>query len=653
MTYGAVMDVSANELLIVSGYAALIDSIREVCAELGISPVTMEWERADDKLLLALADMFRDTGRPDVIISRGAVADIIERAFTDIVVLRAEPDDVDLLEVLADAAGMGPRVGFLIYAPHAVAFKVEAMRRILGLEELRPYPFRSKHDIERLIARARDEGMDVMVGGGNLGKRTGEALGYPVLFVETGKRSIHSAIAQAMAIIEARRGEKNRLRSLKTVVASVQEGIITLHGDRVMLANEAAAAMVRLPAEKVADQECADVTVADLAPALRRFLARGRIGEEVVRMGNQVLFCKKVRLSDAPHRDEIMLLCRNVTEIQHQERKIRRELHAKGFTARYLFEDIIGRSASLSELIDNARTFAETDANILICGESGTGKELFAQSIHNASSRRNGPFVAVNCAAIPETLLESELFGYEEGAFSGARRSGKPGLFELAHEGTIFLDEINSLPIALQGVLLRVIQEKQVRKVGSQSMISIDTRIISATNSNIERLIAANAFRSDLYYRLNTLNLRLPALAGRREDIPVLTGHFLARYAARYGVPAPTLSPGDRALLQAHSWRGNVRELENVVHRYVILNKSGDKKPLHMCLDARQAEADNIPASAQDTFCVSRGTLDEIERQVITRYLEESHWNKQAAAERLGICRATLWRKIKNTGIGV
>jgi len=639
------MDISAGELLIVSGYASLIDSIREVCGEFGISPATIEWERANPELIDTLADMFNEAGRPDVIISRGAVADMIERSFTDIVTLRAEPDDIDLLEILAEAAAVGPKVGFLIYEPHAVGFKTDAVRRMLGIETLLPYPYRSRDDIERLITQGRDDGMDVMVGGGKLGKRTGETLGYPVLFVETGKRSIRSAITQALAIIEARRGEKDRLNSLKTVVASVQEGIMTLRGKRITMLNDLLADMLQLPHEKLTYQNTTPLTVDDLGLPLRRFLSREKPAEAIIRIGARVFFCKKVPLADA-RRNETMLICRDVTEIQQQERKIRRELHAKGFTARYNFDDIIGKSPTLQPLLTKARTFAGTDANILIHGESGTGKELFAQSIHNASARRNRPFVAVNCAAIPETLLESELFGYEEGAFSGARRNGKPGLFELAHEGTIFLDEINSLPIALQGVLLRVIQEKQVRKVGSQSIISVDTRIISATNNDIERLIQENAFRSDLYYRLNTLNLTLPPLADRREDILTLAEHFLSRYAARYRAAPHRLTEDDKALLLAHTWSGNTRELENVMHRYVVLNKAGSS-PLSLCLDSPPPHPARAGTMEGPGLTVRRGTLAQIEHEVIMRCLEENRWNKQKAADELGICRATLWRKLK------
>lgn len=640
-----------RELLIVSGYTTLIDSIREVCDDVGISPFIIEWEQADRHLIDRLARHSAEHGEPDVIIGRGAVASLVERSFANVVVLRAEPDDVDYLEVITRAASIGPNVGILLYEPHAYAFKTEVLRRTVGLNELRVYPVSSKDDIKSMIVAGKRDGMNAMVGGGILGKCTGEAMGFPVLFVETGKRSIRLAISQAIAVIEARRGEKRQLDALKTVVSSVQEGIMTLCDGRITLVNEILAGMLHLPHEKIPEDGKAPLALKSLDPILVRFIRQEKTAEEILRVGSLMLFCKKVVLSEHPARHETMLICRNVTEIQQQERKIRRQLHASGVTARFQFGDIIGESPALRSVIARARTFAGTDANILIHGESGTGKELFAQSIHNASARRNRPFVAVNCAAIPETLLESELFGYEEGAFSGARRSGKLGLFELAHEGTIFLDEINSLPIALQGVLLRVIQEKQVRKVGSQSVISIDTRIISATNSDIGRLIGENAFRQDLYYRLNTLNLRLPPLVERREDLPPLAGHFLALYAAKYGARGLYLTDADKALILTHSWPGNVRELENVIHRFVVLSKTGGVKSVRECFDTPGEATVRRAGDAAGSLTVARGTLAEIEREVIAHYLEECRWNKQAAADKLGICRASLWRKMKTAAL--
>ena len=230
-----------------------------------------------------------------------------------------------------------------------------------------------------------------------------------------------------------------------------------------------------------------------------------------------------------------LIFIKNVDRIMEEESRIRRDLVEKGLTAKYSFRDILGHSAAIRDNIRMAERYSKVNSNVLIIGETGTGKELFAHSIHQMSKRSRQPFVALNCAALPESLLESELFGYEAGAFSGAVKGGKMGLFELAHKGTIFLDEIGEIPIALQAKLLRVLQEKEIRRIGSTSVHPIDVRVISATNINIEEKIREGQFRSDLYYRLNLLDIYIPPLRERKEDIQELVDAYLARFACEIG----------------------------------------------------------------------------------------------------------------------
>lgn len=263
----------------------------------------------------------------------------------------------------------------------------------------------------------------------------------------------------------------------------------------------------------------------------------------------------------------------DVTYIRRLERKSREESLQKGFVAKHSFDDIVHVSAVMDECIRRARLFSRSDKTVLIQGESGTGKELVAQSIHNASSRRNKPFVAVNCAALPESLLESELFGYERGAFTGARQSGKKGLFEQANGGTIFLDEIGDMPLALQSRLLRVLQEKQVMRVGADSIIDIDVRVIAATNQNLMAKMEEGIFRSDLYYRLNVLPCHIASLRDRREDIVPLFLSFIGQRSI----------PGDLAArLKSYDWPGNVREFENTAEYYTMMRDFDMPLPEHI-----------------------------------------------------------------------
>jgi propionate catabolism operon transcriptional regulator len=288
------------------------------------------------------------------------------------------------------------------------------------------------------------------------------------------------------------------------------------------------------------------------------------------------------------------------------------------------------------------------DATVLIGGESGTGKERFAQGIHNASRRAAAPFVAVNCAAFAESLLESELFGYEEGAFTGARRGGKPGLFEAAHTGTLFLDEIGEMPQALQAKLLRVLQEKEVLRVGGTEPTPVDVRIIAATHRDLRGLVEEGAFRADLFYRLNILNLHLPALRERPGDILLLAAHFLAAALGRLQLAPATggLPPSLTPLLAAYRWPGNIRELENVIERIAVFYGAGDPTA---------GEGEALRSVVPELFVRDEGSgtpdLGRIarsgEQAHIRAVLDECGGDRGAAAQRLGISRTTLWRKLR------
>jgi len=301
----------------------------------------------------------------------------------------------------------------------------------------------------------------------------------------------------------------------------------------------------------------------------------------------------------------------------------------------------------MRELVERARKYARVDSTVLIRGETGTGKELFAQSIHNESARASFPFVAINCAAVPESLLESELFGYEEGAFTGARRGGKQGLFEQAHKGTIFLDEIGEMSITLQSRLLRVLEEREVMRVGGDRIIPIDVRVIAATHVNLLEAISSGGFREDLYYRLNKLALEVPPLRHRLADIPLFCTHFLDRYGKRHGGQAKTLTPEAVGIFQSYSWPGNVRELQSIIERLVVCVESGviDSRDVQSLMHDELCGSKIEPRAAVPPSPVT--SLDDMARDAIRRALAESGGNRSVAADALGISRATLWRKLK------
>lgn len=328
----------------------------------------------------------------------------------------------------------------------------------------------------------------------------------------------------------------------------------------------------------------------------------------------------------------------------------------RGFAARvagskavYTFDRILGDSPPLMEVIEQAKTIARGNTTVLILGESGTGKELFAQSIHNASPRASRPFVAVNCGALPRNLVESELFGYEDGAFTGASRTGKPGKFELADGGTIFLDELGEMPMDAQVSLLRLLQNGEVTRIGGKSSRTVSVRVIAATNKNLEEAVRQHTFREDLYYRLNVFTLVLPPLRSRMSDIELLAEHFLLKFAGSLGKDVRGFTPGALALLRRYQWPGNIRELENVIERMVHMSQGVPSIDIDV-LPANILNHEGIPGGAPRP-AVPRGLLSHQEKETIVRALQEAGGNIRATAKALGISRSGLYVKMRRFGL--
>lgn len=342
---------------------------------------------------------------------------------------------------------------------------------------------------------------------------------------------------------------------------------------------------------------------------------------------------------------------RSIIEKIRPEYKEKEKTTTSSLTALYSFDDIISNSALIRHYKQRAKSFAKTELPVLITGDSGVGKELFAHAIHTESNRSDKPFVCINCAAIPDTLIESELFGYEAGSFTGANKNGKIGKFELAHGGTIFLDEIGELPPMMQSKLLRVLQENQIEKIGSSQSTTIDVRVIAATNIDLLKHIDNKTFRADLYYRLNVLNLNIPSLRERSEDIPLLIEHFKSLFYQKNGI-YKVFSKEALKILTAYHWPGNIRELKNIVYRLMVIAQSevinhdlipDDILEAHFSLYADQYDA--------NTLLENRSTLNnimrDIEAQIIEDTLKLCDNNKTKAADLLGIKRMTLYRKLK------
>ena len=430
------------------------------------------------------------------------------------------------------------------------------------------------------------------------------------------------------------------------ILDSIVDGVFTVDENwQITSFNSAATQITGVPREEAVGQRCCDVFHASICEnecALRQTLETGRSITckpiYVVKAdGNRI----PISISTAILKDHDGKLIGGVETFRDLSvvEQLRKELEEK-----YTFADIIARSAAMRRLLDVLPQFGESNSTVLIEGASGTGKELFARAIHDLSNRRDKPLVAVNCGALPDTLLESELFGYKAGAFTDARHD-KPGRFALADSGTIFLDEIGDVSPAMQSKLLRVLQEGVYEPLGSIESANVDVRVIAATNKDLGRLVSEGTFREDLYYRIDVVRLQLPPLRDRREDIPLLVEHFISKFNRLQEKRILGVSPEVMAILLGHDYPGNVRELENIVEHCFVLCPGGLIEPRHLPAALRERPGLASPASGGDL------TLEALEIMHITETIRRHGGNRKAAAKGLGIHPSTLFRKIKSLGI--
>lgn len=342
------------------------------------------------------------------------------------------------------------------------------------------------------------------------------------------------------------------------------------------------------------------------------------------------------------HPDELGLIIKKI--IEHQNLVQENILLRKELSHRYQFQDIIGKSPKMQAVFDLIKTVAPTKSTVLIEGESGTGKELVARAIHESSLRLEGPFIALACGALPQTLLEAELFGYEKGAFTGAV-SQKKGKIEMADGGTLFLDEIGDIDSKTQVDLLRFLQDRKFRRLGGNDEIKVDVRIIAATNKDLKKMVSGGSFRDDLYYRMNVFTIKIPALRERKEDIPLLVNHFIAKYRAETEKNVERISAPAIQTLLDHSWPGNVRELENAIEHAMVITQGTVIEPKALPSFSGQEKVNQT--ITPDTS----KSLDQIEKEHIIKTLNKTNWNISKTAEILGINRVTLYRKLKEYNI--
>ncbi len=442
--------------------------------------------------------------------------------------------------------------------------------------------------------------------------------------------------------------KRNAGESRDVILESVADGVFTVDQDwRVTTFNRAAERITGVRREEAIGRQCWQVFRSSICEAECALGETMRTGSNIVNKTIYVLNASgeriPVSISTAILRDRKGKVIggvetfRDLTVVE----ELRKEL-----TEKYSLMDIIGRSKVMRELFDLAPQIADSDSTVLIEGASGTGKELFARAIHNLSGRREQRFVAINCGALPDTLLESELFGYKAGAFTDARED-RPGRFALAEGGTIFLDEIGNVSPAMQVRLLRVLQERVYEPLGSVEPVRADVRVVAATNQSLQDLVAQGSFRQDLYYRVNVVRLRIPGLRDRREDIPLLVNHFIAKFNRLQGKDVVGVSDEVLRILMEHTYPGNIRELENVVEHAFVLCNGGLVEVGHLPPDLRRA------ARGPEETAGPRATLKELEALHILDAVRRNGGNRTAAARELGINPSTLFRKVKSLGLSL
>lgn len=490
---------------------------------------------------------------------------------------------------------------------------------------------------------AKAEGFRVVIGG-SYTVESAQSLGLHGVLVYKGSDVIRRAVERALEICRIHQEQSRRVSQLAAVVEHVTDGLLlTDEHARVILANGLAER--RLGNGSLHGKTLTELFGSQIAVEAMR---RGRTMLHVIERGKLVVNYVPVRSGT----EGAGLVCtfKEVGAVQDAELTARTQLHARGFVAKYTLDDVVGTSRAIQIARERAARFAVAEGPVLITGESGTGKEIFAHGIHARSGRRQGPFVAINCATLPAELLESELFGYVKGAFTGARAAGKQGLIELAHTGTLFLDEITSLGYPLQAKLLRLLAEGEILKLGSDRVIPVDIRILAATNEDIEACVAARRFREDLYYRLAAFRLHLPPLRDRPEDIVPLFLYCAGRIQPEVAAHLRTKRAGKLLHdgLAAAPFPGNVRELDNIARRFCLLWKpdldAGTARALlDECLGMRREERSEHPT---DLKAAVRQT-----EKAILQELAAVYCSRQELARVLGVNRSTLWRKLRRHGV--
>ncbi len=586
-------------------------------------------------------DQFREQGK-EIIITRGFMAQEIRKKL-DFKVMEISVSSFDVLSAIYPYAGKDVRMAAI--ECRSFIDVIMPVANMLGIE-VRPYVVEKFQDFYDFFRQAVNDGADVICGGA-MGHYDDffSSMDIEYATVDSSQTSIRDSLLNALEVYDLLDEEKKKREMIETIANISDVGIIAYDDSGTVTAvNQKAAEIWRIDRRRSAGRKIESLAPFITSPDLKKLLSSPT---GIYEIGGKKILVDIVPMSIGERYLGSVMRMKTTDEIISDDSRVRSILAQKGLQAKYTIDDIKGSSPAIQRLKSWVKHYAITDSTVLITGESGTGKELFAQTVHNASMRKSKPFLAINCSAFSPTLLESELFGYVSGAFTGARREGKIGVFETAHTGTIFLDEIGDMDLTVQAKILRVLQEKEIMRVGDDKIISVDVRVIAATNKNLFEEVLKGNFREDLYYRLNVLNIDIPPLRERKEDMDELIEEAL--FDINEKLQCGITGIGDDVIqkMKEYDWHGNVREMNSFIEKMTALVRTGkitmDKvSGLFSEMDRQSRAYREFSGQTSD----ETPTLKEAEKELIEQALRKTGYNKTKAARLLGIDRVTLNRKL-------
>ena len=627
------------EIVFISPYQELTNTVNRVIEKYQITNMEVLEGNLDQGLILAQKAVNEGA---TIVISRGGTYKLLKSKLHTIV-LELKLTIFDIENSIGTLVNSKDDIAIMGYDNMIQAYKMLAN---LNHDHIHIHQLQYDEKVEPYIKNFVKKGIHSFIGDTIVTEHC-KKLGYPCQIIASSDESVKMVIDDAQAVLEGQKKESEFNKRYTALMDSVHDGFIaTDEKETVIACNLMAEKILNLDKNYLIGKTIRSVP--ELKDFLKIYSEEETVIEELALIDGRNMAVSNVPIQVQNVNRGSVLIFQEVATLQKFENKIRKKVLGTGFAAKYLLSDIKHSSRIMRECIIRAKKYSQYDSTILIEGATGVGKELFAQGIHNQSSRRYQPFVAVNCAALPESLIESELFGYEEGAFTGSRKGGRPGMFEMAHNGTIFLDEISELPLQTQGHLLRVLQERQIVRVGGTSIVPIDVRIVCASNKNLEKEAAAGKFREDLLYRVNILSLKIPHLDERKEDIPILMDFYLSKYSRKYDKKGLVFSEEVVEYLTDYHYKGNVRELEGLIERGVIL--ADDEKIALADIQKESSVNDIVDPKKTDIKSVEGlfsdlPTLKALEEEYI-EYLKNKVSTTNELSEILGINRSTLYRKL-------